>query len=305
LIKSKRVSVKKRILTVSIVGAGRLGTAMAIALAGHGYAIGTLVARRRQQVQRSAAFFDPPIDTLVAKELHQLQPPNLLIIATPDDQITPVARVLSAIEISRTRKPTVLHTSGALSSQALYPLAQRGWRTGSIHPLVSVSEPISGAQSLRGASWCVEGDRQAVRVATALIRDLEGKSFSISSDVKPLYHAAAVMASGNVVALFDVAVEMLGHCGLEQRKAQRVLLPLLSSSIRNLTATNDPAKAMTGTFARGDLETVKLHLEALSDTRLIEARELYRLLGQRALKMAEKNGLERRMVRRIAGVLKR
>ena len=180
-------------------------------------------------------------------------------------------------------KCIVLHTSGALSSDVLAPLRKTGWSVGSLHPLVSVSEPRAGARLLHGAFWCVEGDKRAVRLARSLVRDLDGKSFSISSENKPLYHAAAVMASGNVTALFDVALELLGQCGLNPKQAQEALMPLLASAVRNLENLN-PSQALTGTFARGDVETVKRHLQVLKSNKF--ALEIYRLLGLRSLDLA-------------------
>ena len=73
-----------------------------------------------------------------------------------------------------------------------------------------------------------------MRLGKEIVRDLGGKSFSIRTEDKPLYHAAAVMVSGNVVALFDVALEMLGDCGLDRKTARAVLLPLIASTVRSL-----------------------------------------------------------------------
>src|SRR4029079_16256682 len=154
-----------------------------------------------------------------------------------------------------------------------------GWHTGSIHPLMSVSAAHDAA--LRGAFWSVERDRAALSLGKELVRDLEGKSFSIRSEDKPLYHAAAVMVSGNVVALFDVALEMLGECGLDRKTARGVLLPLIASTVRSLQ-TKTPEESLTGTFSRGDVETVKRHLAALKNKELAQALDLYRLLGQRS-----------------------
>jgi predicted short-subunit dehydrogenase-like oxidoreductase (DUF2520 family) len=181
---------------------------------------------------------------------------------------------------------TVLHTSGALSSEVLEPLREKGWHTGSIHPLFSVS--AAGDGSLKGAFWSVEGDRTALRLGKEIVRDLEGKSFSIRSEDKPLYHAAAVMVSGNVVALFDVALDMLGQCGLDRKTARAVLLPLIASTVRSLE-TKSPEEALTGTFSRGDVETVKRHLAALQNQDLPEALALYRLLGQRSLELTKEH----------------
>jgi predicted short-subunit dehydrogenase-like oxidoreductase (DUF2520 family) len=268
---------------ISIIGTGRLGTALAIALAAAGYPIGSLVARRRESARRAAALLDVPSRVSALKELADRPAPGLLLISTPDDQIPRVADALANLDWETDGTPTALHTSGALSAEQLTPLAEKGWSIGSVHPLVSVSEPRAGARLLREAFWCVEGDKRAVRLARALVRDLDGKSFSIESKNKPLYHAAAVMVSGNVTALFDVATQMLVQCGLTSGQARQALLPLLSSAVNNLHDL-DPARALTGTFARGDLETVKRHLAALEDNE--PTLEIYRLLGRWSLKLA-------------------
>jgi predicted short-subunit dehydrogenase-like oxidoreductase (DUF2520 family) len=119
------------------------------------------------------------------------------------------------------------------------------------------------------------------------VQDLGGTSFSIPTAEKPLYHAAAVMTSGSVTALFDVALEMLVACGLTRKTARRVLQPLLTSTVHNLE-TKDPAAALTGTFSRGDVETVKRHLAALKQHKLADALDLYCRLGKRSLKLAKK-----------------
>ena len=268
---------------VSIIGAGRLGTTLAVALARKGYPIRSLVARRPQNARRAATFLDDKVQVLGAKQTGSLRPADVFLIATPDDQIAGVAEQLSRLALP---KAIALHTSGALSAEVLAPLANKGWHTGSIHPLVSISSAVAGYATFRGTFWSVEGDKAALRLEKSIVRDLEGKSFSIRSEDKPLYHAAAVMASGNVVALFDVALEMLAECGLTRTTARRVLLPLIESTVNNLE-NKDPVQALTGTFARGDLETVKRHLAALND--LKDALELYRLLGKRSLKLTKKH----------------
>jgi len=139
-------------------------------------------------------------------------------------------------------------------------------------------------------------------MARRIVADLKGQSFSLTAKRKPLYHAAAVMASGNMVALFDVALEMLSHCGLTSKEAQRVLLPLVESTVRNLSLS-EPARALTGTFARGDLATVKLHMEALSSSGISDALQLYRLLGRRAVALARKNGVKPEILRKIRKAL--
>jgi len=269
---------RKQKTAVSIIGSGRLGTTLGVALLHRGYSIQSLVARGVQSARRAARLLDVEVQVLAAKELHSLKPADVFLITVPDDQIASVAEEMSRLELTA----TALHTSGALSSDVLAPLRKKRWHTGSIHPLLSVS---NAGDPIEGAFWSVEGDQSAVRSGKAIVRDLGGKSFYIRSEDKPLYHAAAVMASGNVVGLFDVALEMLGDCGIKRATARNILFPLIASTVRNLE-TKDPAQALTGTFSRGDIETVKRHLAALK--RNPEALELYRLLGKRSLKLTRK-----------------
>jgi predicted short-subunit dehydrogenase-like oxidoreductase (DUF2520 family) len=267
---------------VSIIGAGRLGTTLALALAKQGYSTRSLVARRLQSARKAAVILDGNAEAFAANQIHLLPKADLFLISVPDDQIASVALKLSRAKLEG--KFTALHTSGALSSEVLSPLRAKGASTGSVHPLISVSDP---QVSIKGAFWSVEGDPSAVRVAKKLVRDLGGESFSIKSADKPLYHAAAVMTSGHVTALFDVALEMLVDCGLTRETARRILQPLLASAVHNLE-TRDPAQALTGTFSRGDVETVKRHLAALKQHKLADALELYCRLGKRSLKVTRK-----------------
>jgi predicted short-subunit dehydrogenase-like oxidoreductase (DUF2520 family) len=172
-----------------------------------------------------------------------------------------------------------------------------------MHPLVSISEPRAGAEALRGAFYSVEGDRAAMRTARLLIRDFKGTAFSISTESKALYHAAAVMASGHMVALFDLATQILCRAGLSKTSARRIFLPLLESTVSNLQSSN-PAQALTGTFARGDLATVKRHLESLSGKELAQALQVYKLLGLQSLQLAKRNGLDPQLTRHIGKLLK-
>jgi len=268
---------RKQKTAVSIIGSGRLGTALGVALLHRGYSVESLVARRVRKARSAARLLDADVQVLAAKELGSLRPADVFLITVPDDQIASVAMEMSRLEFTA----TALHTSGALSSDVLAPLRERGWKTGSIHPLLSVS---NAGDPIEGAFWSVEGDKPAMRIGKAIVRDLGGKSFFIRSGDKPLYHAAAVMVSGNVTALFDVALEMLSECGITRTTARNILLPLIASTVRNLE-TKDPAQALTGTFSRGDLETVKRHLAALK--RNPDALELYRLLGKRSLKLTK------------------
>ncbi|HXM36383.1 MAG TPA: Rossmann-like and DUF2520 domain-containing protein [Pyrinomonadaceae bacterium] len=272
---------------ISIVGAGRMGGALALALGADGYSVESLVTRRLSHARRVASLLGPQTIALSDRELDKLPASDLILIATPDDIIASVARKLANAQNGIRGDRTVLHTSGALSSTALLPLAKAGFKTGSLHPLLSISDPASGANNLRGAFFCLEGERAALQVARRIVNDLGGRAFSIEAGNKALYHAAAVMASGHMTALFDIALEMLVRCGLSRRRAREVLLPLVQSAVANL-AVMEPAEALTGTFARGDLATVQRHLAVLEEQALPAALAAYVLLGQRSLSLVRK-----------------
>jgi predicted short-subunit dehydrogenase-like oxidoreductase (DUF2520 family) len=290
--------------TISIIGAGRLGNALAIALTSNGYAVVALAARRAAHARKAISLSGLPSQTLAlgAEQLEQLPPSDLVLITTPDDVIEEIARNFAQLRRTARHRGTFLHTSGALSSAVLAPLAGRGFHTGSLHPLVSVSEPGAGAEALHGAFYCVEGDSVAVRFANSIVHDLNGTAFTIKPESKALYHAAAVMASPHLVALFDLATEMLVVCGIQPKRVREILLPLVESTLRNLKTT-DPKRALTGTFARGDLATVARHLKAMRLERLAEANDVYRLLGKHSLELAEKNGLKPELAEQIRKLL--
>jgi len=292
--------------TLSIIGAGRLGTALALALATRGYQIRALAARRESHARKSISLAGLPSQTLAlgADQLEQLPPSDLVLITTPDDVIGSIARNFAKLRRSARHRATFLHTSGALSSAALSPLAKAGFHTGSMHPLVSISLPKAGAEALHGAFYCVEGDSVAMRFAKTIVRDLNGTAFTINPESKALYHAAAVMASPHLVALFDLASQMLAACGLKEKRAHEILLPLVESTLKNLKTT-DPKRALTGTFARGDLATVQRHLKALSTKQHAEALEIYKLLGLHSLQLATKNGLDPKLANQIKKALNR
>jgi predicted short-subunit dehydrogenase-like oxidoreductase (DUF2520 family) len=286
-------------LRISIIGAGRLGTTLGRALRGAGHHVEVVVTAHLATARRAAKAIDSRSFGAVLAQLkdknseayRRLAASDLIIIATPDAAIAQVANELAAVFKNQagaaTRKSrTALHTSGAISSQALNPLRPAGFAVGSSHPLVSVADANSDPEIFRDVHFCVEGNAQAVRIARILVTQLGGQSFTIKPESKPLYHAAAVMASGHVVALFDLALAMLRQCGLSAREAQRVLFPLLRSTMINLGEKN-PALALTGPYARGDFETARQHLTALRASELKDANDVYKILARHSVALGK------------------
>ncbi len=308
---------------MSIIGAGRLGTALGLALKGAGYKVEVVATKRASAARRAARAFGPGTLAITADKLGTMTPSQqarfdrcaLILIATPDDVIASVAKHLAAISQAKPLRSrsdknrlighrVVLHTSGALAAEVLKPMRRAGFAAGSLHPLVSISDSQTGAKLLAGAFFSVEGDAAAVRLGKSIVSHLGGESFKIDSGRKALYHAAALTASPHMTALFDIAVDMLGVCGVPPARAQRILLPLVESTLANLKS-QDPARALTGTFARNDMATVQAHLAALEAANVPQALNAYVALGQRSVSMAKTRGANPTGLAKISRILAR
>ena len=265
-----------------------MGGALAIALARNGFTVENLIVRNLEKAEKIAALILPAPKILHFDEIADLSS-DAIIIATQDSEIERAAEHLAG---KLSGKPFVFHTSGSLSSGVLDKPKETGCKTGSLHPLVSISDAIRGADSFKKVFFCLEGDAEAVALAEKIVERLGGKSFSIDAKYKTLYHASAVTACGHLVALFDVATEMLQKCGLSEPQAREILLPLVKSTAENLERQT-AARALTGTFARADDETLRRQIDALADNVSPEALEVFLHLGARSLDLAESQGANR------------
>lgn len=275
-----------------------MGSALAIALSAAGYTVENVFYR---SVFHHHLLEDPAL-AAAARRIEETGGigSDIVLITTSDTEIETAIRTFAPLLESTS---VVLHTSGSLSSSVLSTAAENGNPTGSMHPLVSVSSPALGATSFEGVFFCLEGVEAAVTTAEAIVRSLGGRAFSIAADLKPLYHASAVLASGHVVALFQAARETLTACGLDAGFAYEVLLPLVQSTIKNLSEQS-PEAALTGPFARADLRTVERHLDAFKMADLDRQERIYLELGSIALELAERRNAPHPEVERIRECIK-
>jgi predicted short-subunit dehydrogenase-like oxidoreductase (DUF2520 family) len=172
-----------------------------------------------------------------------------------------------------------------------------------MHPLASITNWKDGIERFPGAYFCLEGDGKAVSAGKRTLKKLGGKAFSIKTDEKALYHAAAVTSAGHVTALFDIAVSLMVKTGLDRAKARKVLQPLLLGVAQNL-ASKDTPDALTGTFSRGDEETLLRHIEALKKHASTSESSVYLDLAIRSLDIALKNGLDPKKAARMRRTIK-
>ena len=279
-------------MKISFIGIGRLGGALALALAEKGFEIENLITRHRENAEAISRKTNSKI--LRFDEIGAVSS-DVIFITTRDSEIETIAENLTK---NLKSKRTVFHTSGSLSSAVLQKSKETGDVVGSLHPLVSVSDAMLGKERFKGAYFCVEGDGEAVEIAGEIIGKLEGNFFSIKTEYKMLYHASAVMSSGHLTALVDTAIEMLARCGLNKSEAKKVLLPLIESSVENLK-TQTPAEALTGTFARADVGTFRRHLEVLRENVSAEVLETYLQLGMRSAHLAEERNASREDIEKM------
>jgi predicted short-subunit dehydrogenase-like oxidoreductase (DUF2520 family) len=272
--------------SVAIVGAGRVGRALGRLLAGAGYEISEVVARRARSAREAVAFVGAGRASSISA-LGRVDA-DVVIVATPDDEIARAAAALAALPGSFEGR-VALHTSGSRGgAEELGALKARGARVGSMHPLQSFSTAELGVERVRGSVFAVEGDPEAVRAARRIARDVGGRPVRLRAGAKALYHAAAVLASGGVTALLDMSLEAMRSAGLGEEEALAAALPLVRGTLANVEAEG-AARALTGPHARGDEGTVARNRAALAalDPRTAE---VYDLLGDRARELARRRG---------------
>jgi predicted short-subunit dehydrogenase-like oxidoreductase (DUF2520 family) len=274
---------------MTIIGAGRMGQGLGLALKRRGYKI-ILVNRTRKDIIPPLVLHQGSLSEATAEA-------ELVLIATPDDAISGVAGELAA-ERAISRDQVVLHLSGLLDRTALLPLEEIGAACGSFHPVQSIAEPATAAERLKGAYVGIEGDERALVAAERLANTLRMVPVRIAAEAKPAYHAGAAFVANYTVALVGVAERLARSAGVPPDVAARLYLPLLGGAVANLTSLG-PAAALTGAVRRGDVQTIQSHLEALSP----EDRELYRTVGRAAVLLAREAGLNDMAAKKVDDAL--
>lgn len=270
-------------LNVTLIGLGRVGGSLVTALLKGDVRVRQVIVRDKS---RRIGEFEEQLDVLGWDDLRRIDS-EVVIIATGDSEIAGVDARLADLE--GLSGSVVLHTSGLLSSDVLARSREVGAFVGSMHPLASFPDAVSGWANFDGASFCLEGDAKAVAVAEEMVELLGGESFTVPSEFKALYHAAAVMACGNLVALLSESVRMLKRCGLSEEDALKRLRPLVMGTVSNVF-TNGPAESLTGPFARLDVDAATKDLEAVESMDDRALTEIFVGLGRLSVHIASQNG---------------
>ena len=278
---------------VGIIGPGRAGVGLALALAQTGYDV-RLHGRSKKPLPKPLTLTVGPADAPPA----WIAQAGVVILAVRDDAIRPLAEALARSGAIGAQH-VVLHLSGAQGQEALGSLVSSRAALGSFHPLQTLSVPERTPTRLRGAWAAVEGMPRAVETAERLAKDLGMRPFQVPSRAKAIYHAGAVFASNYFVVVEAVAQRLLRHAGLSDADAWRALRPLVEGTLENLTAAAVPSAALTGPVARGDEATIRRHLDSLTYDDAL----LYRALARAALELARKQGMDDATAARLAAAL--
>jgi predicted short-subunit dehydrogenase-like oxidoreductase (DUF2520 family) len=227
---------------------------------------------------------------------------DVVLISTPDRAIAETAEALARIASSKAwRGKIVLHTSGALGSDVLRPLALRGASIGSLHPMQTFSGRT--VPSLAGATFAIEGSAPATRAARRICRELGAVPVVIPQRRKSAYHAAAALAAGHILAVAEAAVRILMASGFSRKRAVLALLPLTRQTLANYERAG-ARPAWTGPLNRGDFGVIERHLEALRRFPR-EYREAYEALSRLGVKvLANGSGAKKRQLKRTLARIK-
>jgi predicted short-subunit dehydrogenase-like oxidoreductase (DUF2520 family) len=258
-------------LTVGIISAGRVGTALGVALERAEHVVVACSAISRASLRRAERRLP---DTRVLPVQDVAANAELLLLAVPDSELADLVTGLATTGVVRPGT-IVVHTSGANGIGVLAPLTESGCTPLAIHPAMTFTGADEDVARLSGACFGITAaDEIGFAVAQALVLEIGGEPFGVPEDARALYHAALAHAGNHVITVLLDAVEALraalrGQELLGQELvgdapggiAERVIGPLARASLEN--ALQRGQSALTGPVARGDAAAVKAHLRAL------------------------------------------
>lgn len=266
---------------VAVLGPGRVGTAVAVALPADRYAVAA-VAGGGEAARARFAELVPDAEHRSAEQA--VQSADLVLVTVPDDEIVPLVRRL-AIADRVVDGSRWVHCAGGMGAAALRPARLAGAGVAACHPAQTFPDPLAGAARLPGAAWAVTAAPPDLPWARALVEDLRGVPHDVAEQSRTRYHAALAVGSNGTSAVVSLARDLLLASGVAD--PEPFLGPLVVASVEGAAAAG--AAALTGPVRRGDVGTVVAHLDEL-DRSYPEAAEAYRALARLALGYARRAG---------------
>ena len=263
-------------LRVGFIGSGRAAASLARSLArdGDGVVLATRGASAADLGRELGVSPRAPRDVLASSDL--------VVLAVPDGRVAEVARTL-ALDAPDGAGRVVAHLAGSLGLEPLRPLGHHGYALAAVHPL----QVLSGWRIPPGTTFAVEAEPAARPVVRRLVADLSGVELELPAGSRATYHAAAVLAANLGMSLLGEAVDLLERSGIERDKALEGLAGLVRGGLEASVDRGLPA-ALTGPVTRGDITTVRAHLEAIAGDPELDA--AYSAVSLLALRQAGRNG---------------
>lgn len=267
-------------MNIGFVGAGKVGQAVSAYLKQNGFHIVGFYSRSIQGQNRAntrvGVSGEMSLVSLVSKS-------DVVFITTGDDQIELVADQIGNQEIEITNKIFV-HMSGAHNISVLESLKDKGGICYSLHPLQSFASVDDAISKLPHTVFSLEGvgDERFGKI----LDTLGNKYFRLKSDQKAQYHMAACIISNYMVSVLDMGFQVLANIGVDHALAYEAFAPLIRGTAENIIALGTE-KALTGPIARGDIKTIKTHLQAVDHE---TTDEFYRYVGCLTTQLANKSG---------------
>ena len=265
-------------LRVGVVGAGRAGTALAVALGRAGHEIVAASAVSDSSISRLRQRLP---GTPVRQPAEVVAAADLVLLTVPDDVLPGLVAGLAATGAALEGR-LLAHASGRHGLAVLEPAVRAGALPLALHPVMTFTGRPDDIDKLTGISFGITAPEPLRTVAEALVLEMGGEPVFIAEEHRDLYHAALATASNYLVTLVVQATDLLREAGVAD--PARMLGPLLGAALDNALRLGDPA--LTGPVARGDADTVASHIAALravSPESLPAYLALARLTADRAL----------------------
>ncbi len=263
---------------VGILGAGAVGTALAIGLANVGYNVTAIMSRDSERSKNLAARIGGAIHTRHAGLLVDVA--DTIFVTVPDDAIATVAK-----SVPWRAQTAAVHCSGGTSLSALSAARELGVVIGGFHPLQTFPAGADEPPSLSGVTFAIESQDSTLHDQLhAMAAALGGQTIDIDGTARVLYHISGVFASNYLITIIAEATKIWAQFGYNQSQALQALLPLIRGTVSNV-AREGTAGALTGPIVRGDLGTVEAHVEQVRST-LPDVVPLYAALAQSTVQLA-------------------
>ncbi len=268
-------------LKLGFIGAGTIGSSLALQLSSKGYPVVAVSSRHQTSAGNLAQAICgcSPVNSNQAVA----DTAELVFITTPDDVIASVAS-----QTKWHRGQRVVHCSGADSTDILEPARKSGACVGVFHPLQTFASVKQAIENTPGSTFALEAEGPLLKILQTIATALGGRLIELKANDKVVYHAAAVIACNYLVTLVKLATDLWQTFGIPINQATEALLPLVRGTIHNIETVGIP-ECLTGPIARGDSGTIKKHLGALQKA-APDLLTTYRELGLKTIPIALAKG---------------